>query len=165
MNPLIVTFAIVVIALAALVFVDVGLSRRRWLQLSLTIAFGVALPIGYLGLTEFLGRPKPVATEWLRANTAEADVIASHFIEGEAIWLWLMLPDEREPRAYVLPWSQKTAEQLEEARQSGQGTRARFPFNGEPTLDDGPAMFYALPQEALPDKTVEQQAPAMEFKS
>ncbi len=57
--------------------------------------------------------------------------------EGESLYLWLQVEGEPEPRAYRLPWDQRTAQQLqralEEAQRNGTEARMRLPF--EPTLD------------------------------
>ena len=36
-------------------------------------------------------------------------------VEDKAIYLWVAMPDEPEPRAYVLPWSTQVAQQLQDA--------------------------------------------------
>lgn len=108
-----------------------------------------------LGAAGLLGRPKPARLEWLRA-VPEAEVLASHIAEGEAIWLWLALPGRREPFALELPWDLRTARALVEARQRaeelGTGLLVRRPLRSSP--DDREPMFHPLPQPPLPPKTV-----------
>src|SRR3546814_15454178 len=65
--------------------------------------FLILIGLVYGGATELLSRPKPLRLEWRDAGKAE--VVSAMPIEDEAIYLWLSMPDEREPRAYVLPWS------------------------------------------------------------
>ncbi len=112
------------------------------------------LPLLWLATGEILGRAKPVQLEWWRARVESVTVIASHLREGEGIYLWLLLPGGEEPRAYVLPWRQQLAEDLveasREARENGTAVIMRLPF--EPSLDDRPPVFHALPQPALPPK-------------
>jgi hypothetical protein len=75
-------------------------------------------------------------------------------VEHEAIYLWLVMPDSLEPRAYVLPWSMQAAQQLQEAMSQAEadGTAVRMTMPFEPSLDDREPMFYALPQPAMPPK-------------
>ncbi|MGF1476316.1 MAG: hypothetical protein ACFB6S_12200 [Geminicoccaceae bacterium] len=112
------------------------------------------LPVGYVGLAGLLSKPKPVALEWFMTEATEAEVVGSRLAEGKGIFLWLQLPELEEPRAYVLPWDQETAEQLQqamkEAEENNNGLRMRMPF--EPSLDDREPRFYAMPQPALPPK-------------
>ena len=70
------------------------------------------------------------------------------------IHLWLQLPDEVEPRGYVLPWSTELAEQLQKAqREADEGqTELRMSRPFEPSLDDREPKAYALPQPAMPPK-------------
>jgi hypothetical protein len=112
------------------------------------------VPLGYWGLGDLTGRPKPVELEWWQARAEEATVLGSRLREGQGLYLWLELDGAPEPRAYRLPWDRRTAEELqaamEEARRSGTGVRMRLPF--EPTLDRDEPRFYAMPQPALPPK-------------
>ena len=76
------------------------------------------------------------------------------FREGEAIYLWLRLPDVTQPRAYVLPWNRNAAQQLQdvgrEAERTGTEVIMRGPF--APLDDRQEELFYAPPQPAPPAK-------------
>lgn len=120
------------------------------------------LPLGYAAYADLLSRPKPVGLEWWHRNADEATVIGQQLREGEGLFLWLQFSGDVEPRAYVLPWDKKMAEQLQaawdEAQKNGTGVRMKLPF--EQTLDAREPKFYALPQPQLPSKDM-QDGPAM----
>lgn len=128
--------------------------RKLWVKLT-ALAVTIALvPLGYASITELLSRPKPVALEWLNRSAKEAKLVGASFDEGQAIYIWIVMPETREPRAYTLPWSIKTAQQLQEAQRDAKkqrnGVRVRQPF--ETSRDDREPMFYAPPQRALEPK-------------
>ena len=101
-----------------------------------------------------LSRPKPVDSEWARRELAEATVIGSQMVEGQAIYVWLGIEGVEEPRAYTLPWDEKVARQLHGARRnaeaSGADVKMRNPF--EPSNDTRERLFYAAPQAPPPEK-------------
>jgi hypothetical protein len=119
----------------------------------------VTLSLGLIGLigastVELLGRPKPTRLEWAKRTAADADVLGSRIVEGKAIYLWLGLPGEAEPRAYVLPWSLEVAKELQKAVEEAAkgGGQARAQFSYEFSWEKREPKFYALPQPKLPDK-------------
>ena len=69
-------------------------------------------------------------------------------VENEAIYLWLTMPGSPEPRAYVLPWSQSAAQQLQDAtgKAEADGTAVEMAMPSETGLDTRAPMFYAQPQ-------------------
>ncbi len=149
-------------ALATLLgFIAVWAPRRLLVKVVAVLAVAGFLPLGYLALVELLSRPKPVALEWWLAQAEEATVLGSLMKEGEGIYLWLQLAEAEQPRAYVLPWNRRLAEQLQKAREEAEEQqtelRMRLPF--EPSLDDREPKFYALPQPALPPKDLLPGAP------
>lgn len=121
------TAAALVFILAALAFALAGAwGRRRW---PLVLLYAASLASGgWLMLTLWRG-PMPVRFEW---RSGDAEVIATDWIEGETIWLWLRWPGDDEPRAYRLPWSKPIAEAVERgkaeaAEGEGEGLSATFP--------------------------------------
>lgn len=145
---------------AALASLGIWAPRRlapKLAALALTACF---LPTAYAALADLLGRPKPAALEWWLGRAGEATVLGSSIEEGKALHLWLRLEGVPEPRAYVLPWDRRLAEQLQAASRAaeaqGSAVRMRLPF--EPSLDDREPRFHAPPQPALPPK--ESPAPA-----
>jgi hypothetical protein len=153
---------VVAAALAAtLALISIWAPRRLAIKAAALAATMLFLPLAYASLAELLSKPKPVALEWWLSHAPEAEVVASRAIENEGIYLWLLLPEVAEPRAYVLPWDRASAEQLQqalrEAEQQGSGVQMRLPF--EPSLDDREPKFYALPQPALPPKDLTDPPP------
>ena len=141
--------------------VAVWAPRKLRVKLGALITAAVFLPTAYFSLSEMLGRPKPVATEWLRGALAEATVLGSQMQEGKAIYLWLTLEGTDEPRAYALPWSEKLARQLHGARRSAEasGTRVKMRLPFENSLDRRDQVFYAAPQSPPPEKQTPVQNP------
>jgi len=164
MSDLLILFAVLAGLAAILANIAVWSPRRTWLKVGALVTTAVLLPSGYMGFTAMLSRPKPVDFEWGRRELAEAAVLGAQMEEGKAIYLWMMLPDATEPRAYVLPWNKKMARQLrgaqQEARQSGARVRMRKPF--ERSYDERKRRFYAPPPPPPPLKAVPPDNP-LEF--
>ncbi len=137
--------------LVGLVIREAGRPLPRVLALML---MAVTLAVAWGAGSDLLGRPKPAQLALLERGAEEATVVASLNAEGEAIYLWLILPGDPRPRAYALPWSIDAAEALRRAGEDaeGQGTeiRMRLPF-GHGVEDDEPK-FYARPPPPLPPK-------------
>jgi hypothetical protein len=155
------TFMIAFVSLAfvlgafAYVAMPAGSRPRRALVSSL---FAVILAVLFFGYSDMLGRPKAAQLELFRGDMKEAQVIGSHFKEGDGIYLLLGLPGAAEPRYYKLPWNEKIAKSLQEATQQnaeqhGGGVGMSMPF--ERSWDQEKPKFYALPQPKLPDKPQE----------
>ncbi len=125
---------------------------RLWQRTASATLFVMLIAVVYGGSAELLGRPKPLRLEWRDAQKAQ--VLGSSMHENGAIYLWLQFDDGSEPRAYRLPWSIQTAQQLQTATQEGEanGTGVEMTMIGEAGLDEREPKFYATPQPALPDK-------------
>ncbi len=161
MSELSALFAVLVGLAFILANIAVWAPRRLRVRLGALITAAVFLPTAYFSLSEMLGRPKPVAAEWLRGALAEATVLGSQMQEGKAIYLWLTLEGTDEPRAYSLPWNEQAARQLQGAQRSaksnGSHVRMRLPF--ERSLDRREQVFYAAPQPPPPRKQTPVQNP------
>jgi len=109
---------------------------------------------GYAAFAELLGRVKPASLEWARRAVPEATVVAHQMRENTAIYLWIVLDDETEPRSYVLPWDEDQARQLHEASTSAKakGTRVRMRGPFMKRQSDESRVFHAEPQPQLPPK-------------
>ena len=106
----------------------------------------------WLGGAEMLARPKPIHLEWRAPDQTE--LLAARLLEGEAIYLWLALPETGEPRAYVLPWSLELAKQIARAMEEGgqdRGILMEQPFRAGRSLEDRP-IFHPPPRERLANK-------------
>ncbi|MFQ5936558.1 MAG: hypothetical protein ACE5LB_09130 [Acidiferrobacterales bacterium] len=141
---------------ASLAGISIWSPRPLWLKVSALVAAALFLPVTYIALVELLSRPKPINLEWNHTELAEAAVVGAELREGKNIYLWLRLAGVEEPRAYMLPWDQKLAEQLHGARQQANArntaVRMKRPFMH--SQDDRRPLFYALPQPARPPKQI-----------
>lgn len=154
-------FAVVASLATCLASISVWAPRRMSSKLTALGAAALLLPAAYVAQAELLGRPKPVAMEWL-SGAGEATVLGSVKEEGRRILVWMKLEGDSEPRAYALPWSRDMAEQLQgaerDAAAAGTEVRMRSPLDGEASLDAREPRFYAAPQPPLPPKEI--SAPA-----
>jgi hypothetical protein len=165
MRDLIPFFAALGLLAAILAHIAIWSPRNLWIKvgaLATTVAF---MPVAYASLSAMLSRPKPIELEWSRAELAEASVLGSRMKEGKAIYVWLAMDGIDEPRAYVLPWSQELAKQLQGAQRNAQQTGAkvmmRKPF--ENSFDDRDRQFYAAPVPP-PQEKVEGPQNALQFE-
>ena len=154
-------FAGAAILAAVLATIGIWAPRRAWIKAGAVAVAALFLPLGYLGMIDLLGKPKPWALELGGHSVEEASVVSAVMREDVAIYVWLRIPGIAEPRAYALPWSEQTARQLQaaqqKAEQDGDAVRMRMRFSD--TLDDREPVFYARPREALPPKSVPGGAP------
>jgi hypothetical protein len=140
-------------ALVLGIFIFVVLPRGRvWQRTASVSLYVVLLGMVYVGSTELMSRPKPMRLEW--RNPEQATVIAANLRENEAIYVWLAIEGQDEPRAYALPWNQETAQQLQQAMAQAQdgGTDLMMSMPSESGMDDREPKFYAAPQPAMPEK-------------
>lgn len=146
------SFALLAVPVLALALIA-GRARRALPAVALTLA-AVVLGLAYAAGAELLGRPKPLRLAALERGAGEAVVLASHYEEGRAIFLWLVLPGASAPRAYVMPWSQQAAEALLRAERAAEerGTQVvmRDPFGASDSSSEG--RFEVLDLPPLPPK-------------
>ncbi|MDH3669775.1 MAG: hypothetical protein OES46_01255 [Gammaproteobacteria bacterium] len=155
MNYVFYLFVVSVGLITALAAISIWSPRPLWVKVgALTIA-ALLLPAAYVSLVELLSRPKPIALEWGHGDLSEAVVLHADWREGESIYLWLRVPGIDDPRAYVLPWDQKQAEQLFAAQREAESRRTEVhverPF-GRGEEESQQPVFYAVPQPAPPPK-------------
>jgi len=150
-------FAACTLMLGIILWITVSGEKRfalRILALGLGISF---LPMGFGAMTELLSKPKPVSLEWLQRSAVEAKVHGSIARENEAIYVWLQLPDDKEPRAYVLPWSEAAAIEMHKAKSQAdaQGTQLmmKVPFKSR-NKQQADTQFYPAPQPKAPPKQI-----------
>lgn len=153
MTPFILGFVSLALVLGIYAFVGMPFGNR-WRRIAVSSFFALLLAALFFGYSDMLGRPKSTRLEVLRGDR-EAKVIGSYLLEGSGIYLWLQLPDVREPRYYVLPWDDKTAAALQKAieqnaTQHGAGIVMQLPF--ERSWEKREPVFHPLPQPKLPDK-------------
>lgn len=166
MTDLFTLFASEVLVAAALVGLILHGRESVTLKVAALGLGGTAMLLGWVALTDFLSRPKPLFLERRPALVREAEVIAGRIVEDEAIHLWLMPSGSREPRAYTLPWDRRRAEELQgalmHAGRDGRTIRFRLP-GSEP--DDLEPMFHPEPPPQSPPKTVPGTAMLLQVSS
>jgi hypothetical protein len=148
-------FFVVLVGLAAILAqISIWAPRKVWVKVTALVTTALFLPAAYISLADLLSRPKPMDIEWNNVDLAEATVLGASMREDEAIYLWLGIEGLVEPRAYVMPWNQEMAQQLQDAQRAaeteGNGVRMSQPF--ERSWDKRERRFYAAPQPPLPDK-------------
>ena len=149
-----IVFALLLGAFIFVILPHAGVARR-------TLSVGIFLAliaVVYIGASELLGRPKPLGLEW--RDVEKAQVLSGVPVENDAIYLWLTVPGSPEPRAYVLPWSQNAAQQLQDAtgKAEAEGTAVEMAMPSGGGLDTREPMFYAQPQPPLPAKDYQSSA-------
>lgn len=159
MTELFYLFATSTALAAALAAISVWSHRKLWAKVAAIVATALFIPTIYMSYADLLSRPKPANLEWWNRDAPEATVLGAKLREGEAIYLWIELPELDEPRAYKLPWAQEVAKQLygaqREAEAMGTKVRMRLPFKDQ--VDEYEPVFYALPQPPLPTKQVQSE--------
>ena len=115
MDILIYLFIAATLAAAVLATLAIKAPRKTWIRFLAVGTAMVFIPIVYLQSVELLGKPKPASFEWWERANDTAVVLDMVLDEGEKIYLWLQIPGDEEPRAYVIPWNLKLAEKLEDA--------------------------------------------------
>lgn len=154
-DPLTWTFVALVAAATGLALLAVRGTLSLGVRCGALGLSAVIMAAGYGGLSELMSRAKPVNLEWARASAKTAKVAASHLSENEAIYLWLILDGETEPRAYRLPWDLAMAKQLREAQRQAERrqseVRMKLPFKNR-RADESVNVFHAPPRPAPPPK-------------
>ena len=151
-------FALAAVLAAGLATISIWSPRKLWVKVGAVFLAACFMPISYASFADLLSKPKPVALEWFNRSMIEATVLSARMQEGEAIYLWLQLPNSAEPRYYKIGWSEEVAKQLQQAMREAEknqgGMKMELPF--ENTWDTDKPMFYALPQPKLPEKNGEE---------
>lgn len=114
MNALIYVFVATIAVAAVLATLAIWAPRSPKTRFAALLATLLFIPLGYLQLVEMLARPKPISFEWFRRDVEQAQILGASLDEGRAIYLWLRVDKDIEPRYYVLPWKQNVAEKLED---------------------------------------------------
>jgi hypothetical protein len=153
-TPFILAFLSLALVLGIYAFVGLPFGGR-WQRIALSAGFALLLAGLFFGYSDMLGRPKSTRLEVLRQPGSELKVLGSYIVEGAGIYLWLQLPDLREPRYYVLPWDEKTANGLQKAiaennTNHGGGVVMELPY--ERSWEWRDPVFHPAPQPKLPEK-------------
>src|SRR3954466_9706862 len=98
-------FFMTVVLAAGLATISIWSPRKLWVKVGAVLLAACFMPISYASFADLLSKPKPVALEWFNRSMTEAMVLSARMQEGEAIYLWLQLPNSPEPRYYKIGWS------------------------------------------------------------
>lgn len=139
--------------LASLAIWAPRITRVRVAALALAALF---IPVAYVEMAELLSKPKPMSFEWFERASNDALVLGINLDEGRAIYLWLRLSGDSEPRYYVIPWNVRLAEKLEDAaddavRRSG-AIVLKNPFQKRSQEDMGDLNVEIIPPPVPPQK-------------
>ena len=114
MSILIYLFIVTISVAAVLAAIAIWAPRAPKVRIGALVVTALFIPLGYLQAIELLSKPKPVSFEWFDRDVQLAHVLGASMDEGRAIYLWLRIDGEIEPRYYVMPWRQEAAEKLED---------------------------------------------------
>jgi hypothetical protein len=135
----------------------------RWSFILLGVTVGIA---AYPSMLNLLSRPKDVTEEWYHRHAAEALVSGVYVDEGVALYLYLVLPEMREPRSYKFAWNDETrnlAQSLQDSLEEAQGQGVAIPQPFEPSLErEKPLTAHPVPQTAPPQK--QQPDPPIQYR-
>jgi hypothetical protein len=98
MDILFYLFAAVAIVTAIQAAIAIWTPRVAWVRMSAVIITALMMPLAYMSFTLLMSKPKPISLEWYERNAPRATVLGVSLDEGRAIYLWLMLDGETEPR-------------------------------------------------------------------
>ena len=156
MDTLIYVFAVSTAVAACLASLAIWAPRLPWVRIGALAIATLLIPISYIQFVEFLSRPKPRSMEWMQRNAAAAEVLAVSLAEGEAIYMWLRLNGEREPRYYKFPWDLRLAEKLEEDIETAMEKQGKLvlqnPFENRRPGDYGDLNVEIVPPNLPPTK-------------
>ena len=120
--------------------------------------FLLGIPLLAGASLEALSWARPLWAMW--DLSGEYRVLGAKMIEGEAIYAYV--DTDGEPRSVKLPWSNKTAEELQELFDNpANGGQAMMRY--EPSWDQTPPEFYPAPPEAPPPKIAAPEAPHLDI--
>lgn len=156
MNALLILFVATLTVAAILAMLAIWAPRKPIVRFSALFATILFIPIGYIQLTEMMSRPKPIEFEWFRKNVEQAQLLGVSLDEGRAIYLWLRVDKDIEPRYYVMPWRQTIAEKLEDLIENALRRNATIilkkPFIRESLEDLGDLNANIVPPARPPQK-------------
>jgi hypothetical protein len=156
MDAIFYIFAVIVAGFAILASIAIWAPRAAWIRMTAVAIAIVMMPLCYTALAGLLAKPKPNQLVWFERGVEEAEILGASFSEGKAIYLWLRLKGMIEPRYYVLPWDQKTAQDLEDELEAAAKKQGRLkvikPFTNDKFAQKGGLNIKIIPPPSLPMK-------------
>lgn len=150
--------AILVIYFASLAWLAIWSRRADKMRRVAVGLFLLGIPLLAGASLEALSWPRPIWAMW--DLSGEYRVLGAKMVEGEAIYAYV--DTDGEPRSVKLPWSNKTAEELQalfDDPANGGQAMMRFDFS----LDESPPSFWPVPQIADPPKIAATEAPHLDI--
>lgn len=138
-----------------LAMIAIWARRSLYIRAGAVMALVALVGLNYAALINLLGRPQPMQSIITDTVDDDAVVLAASIEEGQAIYLWLRHPQQREPRFYILQWDQDAAIALKRAMDQSLRNNSTVMMNPhyESSLEqDKEPLFYILPPERLPLK-------------
>lgn len=131
-------------------------------RIIITTLLIAGMGISFVSFNTLLSLPKTTSMEWVYRNIEEAEIIYGDIQRGEALYLWIRIPDVEEPRYYVMDWDEELAKKLQEALTGKENSKRKgriiikHPFNQDFSLEDRKSeiKFVPIPKQ-LPDKPYE----------
>ena len=148
-------FLLFVLVGCLLAFVAVWSRRNVTMRVFSVFSLIVFAGLNYKALINLLGHPQPLQYSELSDLENDATVLAASIDEGLGIYLWLRLPQIREPRYYRMDWNQEAAIALKKAMDQSMRNNSTVMMSPdyEQSLETNrEPLFYALPQDRLPLK-------------
>jgi len=135
-------------------------SRRPYIWRVSVFFVGLVLVLTvYVALLELMSRPKPNNLEIAHKQTKEVTLLHVSWIEEEAIYILIQIPDVNEPRLYKLPWSKNEAQNYENAMAEGEEQDIEVKIGNpffESDEEDRERLVYTSPVRPMPQKGREQ---------
>ena len=156
MSVLIYLFIVTLSVAAVLAAIAIWAPRVPKVRIGALVVTALFIPLAYLQAVELLSKPKPVSFEWFERDVQLAHVLGASMDEGRAIYLWLRIDGEVEPRYYVMPWRQEAAEKLEDvidnAIRQNSTVVLKKPFIRKSENEMGDLNAYVIPPPMPPQK-------------
>lgn len=133
-----------------------GFFNRMMIIVLLLAGMGVS----FISFNHLLSLPKPTSMEWVFKHIEEIEILYAVIQRNEAIYLWMNVPDTKEPRYYVLEWNDEQAKQLQKAMREKSSSRVegkitmKNPFDNS-MEDRKPEIKFVPISKQLPDKSYE----------
>lgn len=150
----VVLMGLAALAAAGLVWLTSTTAAGRKARRTILLLAVTQIGVFYLATSDLLGRPKPTTVEAFKGRLTEAEVLAHHLIQDEAIYLWVRPEESDGPIAYRMPWVEQTARELHEASRKAEadGGSVRFTMRGDDGTEGGEPSVGWTPPAAPPPK-------------
>lgn len=152
-------FAGILVTWAVYTWVTIWSRRETFIRTAAVMGFMLLTVFIVPMWNETLGWPKPLWGAWQLQGTQT--ILSYKFIPGEAIYLYV--DGSPEPISVVMPWSERAALKIQDARKGSQdnGDRSgKFFLDFDWTIIDGlKPLFHTIPIPAQPPPKPKQWTP------